>query len=63
MAGDAYTVYIIHPFVVDLLAIAVSGLALPALAKFAIGVFSPERGRCRHPTDGPGQSGFGSLQE
>ena len=36
MAGDAYTVYIIHPFVVVLLAIAISGLALPALAKFAI---------------------------
>lgn len=36
MAGDAYTVYIIHPFVIVLLAIALSGLALPALAKFAL---------------------------
>jgi Acyltransferase family. len=36
MAGDAYTVYIIHPFFVVLLAIALSSLAIPALGKFAI---------------------------
>jgi len=36
MAGDTYTVYIIHPFVIVLLAIALSGVAFPALGKFAI---------------------------
>jgi len=36
MAGDSYTVYIIHPFIVVSLAIALSAVAIPALAKFAI---------------------------
>ncbi len=36
MAGDSYTVYIIHPVILILLAIALAGLALPQLAKFLI---------------------------
>ena len=36
MAGDSYTVYIIHPVILILLAIALAGFALPSLAKFAI---------------------------
>ncbi len=36
MAGDTYTVYIIHPFVLVLLAMAMAGVALPQLAKFGI---------------------------
>ena len=36
MAGDSYTVYIIHPVVLILLALAFMGVALPTLAKFAI---------------------------
>jgi glucan biosynthesis protein C len=36
MAGDSYTVYIIHPVVLILLALAFVGVALPPLAKFAI---------------------------
>jgi fucose 4-O-acetylase-like acetyltransferase len=36
MAGDSYTVYIIHPVVLILLAMALVGLALPPLAKFAV---------------------------
>ena len=36
MAGDSYTVYIIHPDVLILLSIACAGLALAQLAKFAI---------------------------
>jgi glucans biosynthesis protein C len=36
MAGDSYTVYIIHPVVLILLALAFAGLALPSLAKFLI---------------------------
>lgn len=36
MAGDSYTVYIIHPVVLILLALAFTGVALPPLAKFAI---------------------------
>jgi glucans biosynthesis protein C len=36
MAGDSYTVYIIHPVVLILLSLAFSGLALPSLAKFFI---------------------------
>jgi peptidoglycan/LPS O-acetylase OafA/YrhL len=36
MAGDSYTVYIIHPVVLILLALAFIGVALSPLAKFAI---------------------------
>ena len=36
MAGDSYTVYIIHPVILILLAIALAGFALPPLAKFAV---------------------------
>ena len=36
MAGDSYTVYIIHPDVLILLSIACAGLALAQLAKFLI---------------------------
>lgn len=36
MAGDSYTVYIIHPVVLILLSMAFAGLALPSLAKFLI---------------------------
>ncbi len=36
MAGDSYTVYIIHPVILILLAIALAGFALPSLAKFAL---------------------------
>ena len=36
MAGDSYTVYIIHPVVLILLSLAFAGLALTQLAKFAI---------------------------
>lgn len=36
MAGDTYTVYIIHPVVLILLALAFASVSLPQLAKFAI---------------------------
>lgn len=36
MAGDSYTVYVIHPVVLILISIGFAGLALPPLAKFAI---------------------------
>ena len=36
MAGDSYTVYIIHPVIIILLAITLAGFALPSLTKFAI---------------------------
>jgi glucans biosynthesis protein C len=36
MAGDSYTVYIIHPVVIILLSLAFVSLAIPSLAKFAI---------------------------
>ena len=36
MAGDSYTVYIIHPVILILLAITLAGFALPSLTKFAI---------------------------
>ena len=36
MAGDSYAVYVIHPVVLILLALAFAGPALPSLAKFAI---------------------------
>ncbi|MDP3395560.1 MAG: acyltransferase family protein [Methanoregula sp.] len=36
MAGDSYTVYIIHPVILILLAIALAGFALPQLTKFAV---------------------------
>ncbi|MDO9033727.1 MAG: hypothetical protein Q7U51_00795, partial [Methanoregula sp.] len=36
MAGDSYTVYIIHPVILTLLAIALAGFALPSLAKFTV---------------------------
>lgn len=36
MAGDSYTVYIIHPVVLILLSLALTGLAIPSLAKFAV---------------------------
>ncbi len=36
MAGDSYTVYIIHPVVLVLLSMAFTGIAIPSLAKFAI---------------------------
>ena len=36
MAGDSYTVYIIHPIILILLAIALAGFALPSLAKFTL---------------------------
>jgi peptidoglycan/LPS O-acetylase OafA/YrhL len=36
MAGDSYTVYIIHPVVLILLSMAFADLALPLLAKFLI---------------------------
>ncbi|HXX55806.1 MAG TPA: acyltransferase family protein [Methanoregula sp.] len=36
MAADTYTVYIIHPVVLILLALAFAGITIPSLAKFAI---------------------------
>lgn len=36
MAGDTYTVYIIHPFVLVLLSLAFSAISFPQLGKFAI---------------------------
>ena len=36
MAGDTYTVYIIHPFVLVLLSLAMAGFSFPQLGKFAI---------------------------
>ncbi|HSQ92812.1 MAG TPA: acyltransferase family protein [Methanoregula sp.] len=36
MAGDSYTVYIIHPLVLVLLSVAFAGVALPSGAKFAL---------------------------
>lgn len=36
MAGDSYTVYIIHPVVIILLSLAFVSLTIPSLAKFAI---------------------------
>ena len=36
MAGDSYTMYIIHPVILILLAIVLAGFALPSLAKFAV---------------------------
>lgn len=36
MAGDSYTVYVFHPLVVILLALAMAGVAIPSPAKFAI---------------------------
>ncbi len=36
MAGDSYTVYIIHPVILILLAIPLTGFALPQIAKFAV---------------------------
>jgi fucose 4-O-acetylase-like acetyltransferase len=36
MAGDSYTVYIIHPLVLILLSLAFAGAALPPFAKFAL---------------------------
>ena len=36
MAGDTYTVYIIHPVVLILLSMALAGIIIPQLAKFAV---------------------------
>ncbi|WP_321504365.1 acyltransferase family protein [uncultured Methanoregula sp.] len=36
MAGDSYTVYIIHPVIIISLALVLTGIALPPIAKFAI---------------------------
>jgi len=36
MAGDSFTAYIIHPVILILLAMALAGLVLPQVAKFAI---------------------------
>jgi len=36
MAGDSYTVYIIHPVILILLAIALTDFAFPSLAKFVV---------------------------
>jgi membrane-bound acyltransferase YfiQ involved in biofilm formation len=36
MAADTYTVYIIHPIILVILAIALKGLMIPSLGKFVI---------------------------